>query len=65
MAELTFDAGTVYHYKGSSNGELTIRQEEDGSIHAYSEYDEEMVSYYGSLAGFFKKLIDILEDKEA
>ena len=65
MAEITFAVGAVYYYKGSINGELTIRQEEDGSIHAYSEYGEEMVEHYGSLTGFFKKIVDILEDKEA
>jgi len=51
MAEITFDVGAVYYYKGSTNGELTIRQEDDGSIRAYSEYGEEMVDYYGSLTG--------------
>ncbi len=65
MAKLIFDTSSVYFYKGSINGELTIEEKEDCSLHAYSQYGEEMVSYYGSLTGFFKKLIDILENKEA
>lgn len=65
MAKLTFDVGPLYGYKGSINGELTIEQKEDCSLHAYSQYGEEMVNYYGSLTGFFKKIVDILENKEA
>ena len=65
MAKLTFSCGSVYCYKGSINGELTIEQKEDCSLHAYSQYGEEMVDYYGSITGFFKKIVDILEDEEA
>lgn len=65
LPKLTFSCGSVYCYKGSINGELTVEQKEDYSFHAYSQYGEEMVDYDGSLTGFFKKLIDILENKEA